>query len=151
MTWDPNYKRPNPRTKYRGVYRILHVPSGACYIGGSVDITGRYTHHRYCLRRGIHKTKALQSLWTKDGEDCFKFEVVELCGLEDLLSREDYHIKNTSLCLNTADSAITGHYNCGPSDTKKAAAVKRWQRPDYRDKRANQMANRDANGRLLRN
>jgi hypothetical protein len=77
--------------------------------------------------------------------------MVEECTSANLTQREDWHIKNTPLCLNTCEGAVTGVFSTGPSETKKAAAVKRWQRPDYQAKRAKQMANRDAHGRLMPN
>jgi group I intron endonuclease len=126
--------RPKPRTKYIGVYAIRHVASGRMYIGGSTDITGRRTHHRFTLRRGTHKTKALQELWDAHGESAFEFVTLEHCSAEDLLLREDHWIKTTPDCLNTVNGAVTGYF-AGPSPAKKKAAVRRWANPDYRAKR----------------
>jgi group I intron endonuclease len=129
------YMRPRPRTRYAGVYAIRHVQSGRRYIGGSTDMTGRWTYHRFTLRRGMHKTAALQALWTADGEDAFVFEVLEKCSPVEVLQREQAWLDATPDRLNTSASAITGH-TAGPSDAKKAAAKKRWARPEYRAKQA---------------
>jgi hypothetical protein len=94
-------------------------------------MTGRWTHHRYMLRRGKHKTKALQDLWTEDGEDAFTFEVLEYC--KDVIVREQHWLDVTPDRLNTSPTAITGH-SSQPSERRKLAAVKRWQNPAYRAK-----------------
>lgn len=131
--WDPNYKRPNPRTKYCGVYAIIHEPSGHLYIGGSTDMTGRWTHHRFMLRRGKHKTARLQALWSLHGEDQFKFVVLEPCAPSVLVAKEDAWLASHPQALNTVLCAHTGR-GSRPSANRKAAAVKRWQDPAYREK-----------------
>lgn len=148
MGWRKGYVPPNTRTKYCGVYCIRHLPTGRMYIGGSTDITGRYTHHRHQLRRGIHKTRLLQTLWLKDGELSFAFETLELCSPDVLLALEDDWIKRTPNHLNTVDMAVTGHANNYPSEIKKQAARDRWQNPEYRAKREAWLANRGPDGRL---
>jgi len=142
------YIRPHPRTHYCGIYAIEHI-SGARYIGGSKDITGRYTHHRFTLRRGINKTRALQELWTQDGEETFEFKTLELCEPEMLREREEYWISITENLLNTVPGAVPGMFS-EPSENKKAAAVKRWADPDYRAKREDWLNTRTALGRFVR-
>jgi group I intron endonuclease len=127
------YVRPNPRTKYVGVYAITHLPSGRRYIGGSLDMTGRRTHHRFTLRRGSHKTVALQALWSSSGEANFIFEVLEFCGPEDLLACEQKWLDRTPDHLNTSPMAITS-LSAKPSLNRKMAAIKRWKNPAYRAK-----------------
>ena len=94
------------------------------YIGSSVDITGRYTFHRFMLRRGLHKTKALQELWTRDGEAAFQFKTLDRCIKADLLRLEQVWLDQTPDRLNTSAYAVTGHGG-QPSEAKKAAARKR--------------------------
>lgn len=135
------YVRPKPRTKYSGVYAIRHIDSGQMYVGGSSDITGRFAHDRFMLRRGMHKTLALQQLWSKDGEAAFEFVTLERCDQQLVREREDAWIKGYP-CLNTVKAAgVDGRR--GPSDAKKVAARKRWARPDYRAKREAWLARRD--------
>lgn len=118
------------------------------YVGGSVDITGRYTFHRFMLRRGLHKTKALQELWSLDGEAAFEFFTLERCLKNVLLEREDFWIAQTPDRLNTMPSAVTGKHSGGPSEIKKAAARRRWARPEYRAKREAWLANRTHKGQF---
>jgi hypothetical protein len=46
-----------------GVYSIMHIPSGAEYIGGSTRIGRRWMDHRAMLRHGAHPVAALQAIW----------------------------------------------------------------------------------------
>lgn len=140
--------RRRPRTKYVGVYGIRHVPTGAMYVGGSTDITGRYTHHRFWLRRGLHKSKPLQELWAACGEREFEFITLELCDASVLIEREDEWIKSTAQCLNGVAGAVTGNFTT-PSEAKKAAARKRWATPSYRAKRQGWLDERGSDGRFL--
>lgn len=141
-----NYRRPKPRTKYCGVYGIRCTVTGMIYIGGSVDMTGRWTHHRFTLRRGSHKTPQLQDHWNIHGEANFEFIVLERCDEAVLKDREDYWIKSTPDRLNWADSATPVHI--GPSEVKKSAAVKRWANPAYRQKREDWLKERGEDGRF---
>lgn len=127
-----SYTRPRPRTKYVGVYAIRHLPTGKMYVGGSTDITGRYTHHRFMLRRGCHKTVALQKLWEADGEQAFEFFILEHCSRDELLEREDQWIKKAGY-LNTAPGAVPSRFAVS-TPAKKQAALKRWANPAYRAK-----------------
>lgn len=85
-----------------GVYAIQHISSGKCYIGSSNDIANRFTNHRYNLRRGTHKCKALQDLWSKDGEDSFLFKDLEHCSAENLNDREQFYLDRGENILNTS-------------------------------------------------
>lgn len=82
-----------------GIYRIRHK-SGAAYIGGSHDLTNRYTWHRYMLRRGKHTSKDLQALWNGTLDD-FVFEIVELCSKDRLREREQFWAEQEPLLVST--------------------------------------------------
>lgn len=137
------YQRPKPRTKYAGVYGIRHSISGKMYIGGSNDMTGRYTHHRFMLRRGVHKCYALQDLWSRDGEGSFAFVTLEACAADEVREREQAWHEATPDSLNTIKGVFrTGPQ--GPSEAHSIAAKRRWARPDYRAKQlATHAAKRD--------
>jgi group I intron endonuclease len=142
------YVRPKPRTKFPGVYGVVHVASGQMYIGGSTDMTGRFTHHRFMLRRGKHKCKALQDLWTRHGEESFEFRVLERCKKDDVRSVEQRWHDNHPESLNT----IKGVFRTGPSGPSgpgSEAAKRRWARPEYRAKRQAWLDRRDE-GRFVK-
>lgn len=74
--------------KRRGVYVVLHVPSGSAYVGSSTHVTNRFTWHRYMLRRGLHRSVNLQRLWNKSREKDWVFAVVQFCRSLELQSCE---------------------------------------------------------------
>lgn len=61
-----------------GVYHILHKASGRRYIGSSRQLSVRLQSHRAALRAGRHHCPRLQRAWSRDGEEAFLFEVLEL-------------------------------------------------------------------------
>jgi hypothetical protein len=73
----------------RGVYAILHVPSGSAYIGSSVHVTNRYTWHRTMLRSNEHPSPALQALWNKTDESEWRFVLLMFCRSKEIRNKED--------------------------------------------------------------
>jgi hypothetical protein len=63
--------------KTGGIYIIYNTINGKVYVGSSVDLRGRKSHHIGALKRGVHGNKHLQSAWRKYGEDAFSFRVLE--------------------------------------------------------------------------
>lgn len=59
------------------VYLIRHIETGDAYVGCTTKLSERWIRHRYLLRHSKHHSVRLQSLWDKDGEASFAFEVVE--------------------------------------------------------------------------
>lgn len=83
-----------------GIYSITNIVNGKQYIGQSHNIIWRWTAHKSALRHGICSNRHLQYAWNAYGEDNFMFEVIELCPVELLDSRESYWIDH----YNTIDS-----------------------------------------------
>ncbi len=82
-----------------GIYKIINIINNKCYIGSSVDIVGRWYHHKTRLKFNKHHSIKLQRSYNKHGVDNFKYEVVEECETELLLIREEYYI-NLFDCYN---------------------------------------------------
>ena len=59
------------------IYRIRNVVNQKFYVGSTTNSKERFRTHRNKLRSGKHHTPHLQAAWTKYGEECFVFEVVE--------------------------------------------------------------------------
>lgn len=76
-----------------GIYKWTNIVNNKVYIGKSSNIIRRKTEHLYTLRNNKHRNHYLQNSFNKYGEDCFKFEIVELCDEDDLNEREEYYIK----------------------------------------------------------
>jgi len=78
----------------RGVYAVLHVPTGAAYIGGSTHVVNRYTWHRVMLRNNDHTSPALQKLWNKTQENEWRFVLITFCRSREIKKKEDETIEN---------------------------------------------------------
>jgi group I intron endonuclease len=72
------------------IYRIRNVVNHKFYVGSTTNPRERFRTHRNKLRAGKHHCQHLQAAWNKYGEDCFKFEVLELLSETcDLQAAED--------------------------------------------------------------
>lgn len=111
-----------------GVYQILYVPSGEKYIGGSTDISNRFTHHRYMLRRVIHKCKRLQLLWDISSEEDFRFEIIESCDNDKIIvsELEQGYLEYSDLLLNE-NKTWQGASGAKPGEKASKAAYKAWE------------------------
>lgn len=71
------------------IYKIRNVVNGKFYVGSTVDSRVRFQTHRRNLKKGKHQSPHMQAAWNKYGEDCFKFEIIEIveCS-ENLLTAE---------------------------------------------------------------
>jgi len=86
-----------------GVYAIININDGRRYVGSSVNIRYRFTHHRSLLRAGKHHSIHLQAAWNKYGSASFAFRILELCAECDLRIREQFHLDEEF------------HYNISPT------------------------------------
>lgn len=75
-----------------GIYAITDMVSCRNYIGSASNIKRRLMKHKAMLRGGYHNNPFLQNSFTKRGERFFCFTVVETCGPDVILKREEYWI-----------------------------------------------------------
>lgn len=68
------------------IYKIRNVVNDNFYVGSTTDTRVRFQAHKRRLKQGKHQSPHMQAAWNKYGEDCFKFEVVEVVD-----SPEDLH------------------------------------------------------------
>lgn len=78
--------------KLCGIYRIVNTQNDKKYIGSSNDIKVRWRNHRYQLNNKKHPNKHLQGAWNKYGKSNFIFEIICLCDVNDLSSKEQFYI-----------------------------------------------------------
>jgi group I intron endonuclease len=71
------------------IYRIRNVVNEKFYVGSTNNVRERFRTHRKKLRSNKHHCAHLQSAWNKYGEDCFKFEILEVVIDQDLQAVED--------------------------------------------------------------
>lgn len=60
-----------------GVYAIMHIASGRCYIGASRRLVLRFFTHQAHLVEGTHSNEALQADWNAYGPDAFTFRILD--------------------------------------------------------------------------
>src|SRR4051794_16550207 len=102
-----------------GIYQILCRPTGKVYIGSSVRIYQRWYEHRRQLRSGKHHSPHLQFAWNKYGEEAFRFSVLEECGAEDVLEREQFYLDAHAPVFNAMTDVAR---RLGPEVLAKRAA-----------------------------
>jgi len=108
-----------------GIY-MISTPNGSKYVGSSHNIYGRWSEHRYHLKRGTHHSKRLQNAWNKHKEN-LKFEVILLCNSDILEKEEQRIIDEVDAQLNT--SKYVGNVWCNPEIRAKIMATyktKKW-------------------------
>ena len=61
-----------------GVYAIVNLVTGECYIGSSEHLELRWTEHRSALKHGMHANRWLQRAVNEYGLWNFEFRVVDV-------------------------------------------------------------------------
>lgn len=74
------------------IYEIVNLVNGKRYVGSALSFRLRWHGHLSRLRKQKHHSAHLQAAWNKYGEAAFAFRVLERCGRDDLLAREQFHI-----------------------------------------------------------
>lgn len=85
-----------------GVYIIKNKVNNCCYIGGSIDIKGRWRRHKSELKRGTHHSKILQRAWDEYKEDNFEFSIIELCEEKELTEKEQEYLDKLNPSYNVS-------------------------------------------------
>ena len=62
---------------------MKNTANGKVLLGSSLNLEGALNGHRFTLRIGSHRNKALQEDWNTYGEDKFVFEVLETVQVKD--------------------------------------------------------------------
>lgn len=92
--------------KVAGVYQILNTITGEAYIGSTVNISGRWSSHRYKLKNGTHGNRNLQASWNEYGSACFEFSVLAFAkDKSDLIASEQYFFERLNPAYNIAPKA----------------------------------------------
>jgi group I intron endonuclease len=71
-----------------GIYAVVNTVTGRAYVGGSENIPGRWSHHKWALRRGMHHNAEFQTDWNNLGAAKFKFAVLTECPSSALRDEE---------------------------------------------------------------
>ena len=71
------------RPKPAGVFQVKNTANGKVLLGSSLNLDGVLNGHRFMLKNGSHRNKALQSDWNEYGADKFVFEILEVAQVKD--------------------------------------------------------------------
>jgi hypothetical protein len=76
------------RPKPAGVFQVKNTVNGKVLLGSSLNLNGALNGHKFTLKIGSHRNKALQEDWDRYGADAFVFEVLDVVQV-----RDDPHFK----------------------------------------------------------
>lgn len=91
-----------------GIYRILNVRTGKCYVGSAVNIKRRWAEHRSYLRGDKHHSIHFQRAWNIHGEEAFVFDVLEYVPDKSMLTEREQH------WMDALQTAGKDGYNASP-------------------------------------
>lgn len=57
------------------------------FVGGSIDVQGRWKDHQGALVAGRHQNQDLQRAWKRHGAAAFAFQILERCSEDQLWDR----------------------------------------------------------------
>jgi group I intron endonuclease len=137
-----------------GIYRILNLANGKCYVGSSCNIEQRLSQHFRHLAKGTHHSILLQRAFLKYGRECFDVEILEECAKNETLAREQYYLDlynsyNPSLGYNIAKDATASMRGTKASEEtrkKMSASIKKagyrpseWHKEILRERMTNRV------------
>jgi hypothetical protein len=71
------------RPKPAGVFQVKNTANDKVLLGSSLNLDGVLNGHRFMLRTGSHRNKALQADWHEYGAEKFVFEILEVVQVKD--------------------------------------------------------------------
>lgn len=74
------------------IYLITNLANGHMYVGQASNKDKRFKEHVKTLSGNYHCNVYLQRSWNLFGKECFRFEVLEECSIENLNDREQHYI-----------------------------------------------------------
>lgn len=94
------------KKKICGIYKITNIKNEKSYIGQSINIYDRWRQHVRDSKNknGKSYNTPIHSAIRKYGEDGFRYEIIEVCGVDDLDDREIYYISKYKTLTSLKDS-----------------------------------------------
>lgn len=91
-----------------GVYRLLNIVTGECYVGSSTNLGNRMAVHRYRMQNRIHGNRNVQAAFDEHGINAFSFELLKLVtDKSQLVAYEQQYIDQLMPAYNLAPKAGT--------------------------------------------
>lgn len=97
-----------------GIYLIRNVANDHFYVGSSRNIEWRVGVHSRGLDSNHHHSRYLQNAYNKYGLDNFEYEILTVCDIDSLLSREQEFIDKLHPQYNVSPFA-----SCPPGNKGK--------------------------------
>ena len=91
-----------------GIYKISI--NDKIYIGSAQNFKNRIYKHEYRLKKNTHVNKHLQNLYNKYGSGSFKFEILEIVDINNLLIREQFYLDTLANLINQSSFATNPTY-----------------------------------------
>lgn len=91
------------------IYGIQNTLNGIIYVGQTTRKKERFAQHKCMLRGGYHENKHLQKAWNENGEDNFRFLILEELPTRFMLEAEKWWIayfKQLSGVYNITDGGL---------------------------------------------
>lgn len=94
---------------FSGIYKIQSViKPERIYLGSSVDLSHRWSHHKGDLRRNKHHSLRLQNHYNKYGEGDLVFSILLFCNEADLRGVEQDFLTDLKPYFNILPIAVGG-------------------------------------------
>ena len=91
-----------------GVYMIYsNIDKKLNYIGSSININQRIRNHYLEIINLRHNNKKMQNYFIKNGLDNFKYDILEVVDIENLIEREQYYIDKFNPYFNVLKKAYS--------------------------------------------
>lgn len=75
-----------------GIYKIICMVDKKIYLGSAKNLNKRWKRHLNDLKNKKHVNTHLQRSFDKYGIENFRFEIIEVCKLENLFDREQFYL-----------------------------------------------------------
>jgi group I intron endonuclease len=112
-----------------GVYEIKNISNNKRYVGSSTNIPSRFSQHRRMLANNNHHSAALQNAWNFHGESVFKFNILAIIELSELVDTEQRllnQVFSEDDCYNSSKDATAPMRNrCHSLETKLQMSINR--------------------------
>lgn len=118
-----------------GIYQIKNKINNKSYIGSSSRLKLRWNRHLTDLKCNVHHSLALQRAFHKYGYDNFEFIILENCGIEKLLEREQYYLDNLKPEYNIckiAGNCLGVKHSTETVEKRRNSLIKLWENKELK-------------------
>lgn len=106
-----------------GIYRIVNLLDGKCYVGASHHLKRRkYFHNWAYIHKNNRYDKRLYQAMRQYGEENFRFEVLEYCSSDELMDKEQEWVEFYDSYKNGYNETKGGN-SCSNFEGKKVYKI----------------------------